>query len=175
MTVSPSRTHSLFEMLFWRIIPACSYTPLNSRWWILMRKSGVKLKVLSERTFWQKVMKEVLKDLRLEFRGCCHDKEVFEHTKVPLLRPNYKYLSTDVWHWAYNLLNLASEVIGHDPKESADSATASASDGTAAANGTSYGVLLSETVYYADGTVDLLNNEMGYWKTETIWWKIWRI
>ena len=99
MTVSPSRTHSLFEMLFWRIIPACSYTPLNSRWWILMRKSGVKLKVLSERTFWQKVMKEVLKDLRLEFRGCCHDKEVFEHTKVPLLRPNYKYLSTDVWHW----------------------------------------------------------------------------
>ncbi|MDY2707777.1 MAG: hypothetical protein SOV31_08625 [Candidatus Cryptobacteroides sp.] len=30
----------------------------------------------------------------------------------------------------YNLLNLASEVIGHDPEESADSATASAGDGT---------------------------------------------
>ena len=33
----------------------------------------------------------------------------------------------------YNLLNLASEVILHDPEESADSATASAGDGTAAA------------------------------------------
>ena len=52
----------------------------------------------------------------------------------------------------YNLLNLASEVIGHDPEESADSATASAGDETAAANGTSDGVLLSETVHYADGT-----------------------
>ena len=30
----------------------------------------------------------------------------------------------------YNLLNLSSEVIGHDPEESADSATASAGDGT---------------------------------------------
>ena len=47
----------------------------------------------------------------------------------------------------YNLLNLAAEVIGHNPEESADSATASAGDGTAAANGTSDGVLLSETVY----------------------------
>ena len=52
----------------------------------------------------------------------------------------------------YNLLNLASEVIGHDPEESADSATASAGDETAAANGTPDGVLLSETVHYADGT-----------------------
>ena len=30
----------------------------------------------------------------------------------------------------YNLLNLSAEVIGHDPEESADSATASAGDGT---------------------------------------------
>ena len=30
----------------------------------------------------------------------------------------------------YNLLNLASEVIGHNPEEGADSATASAGDGT---------------------------------------------
>ena len=56
-----------------------------------------RLKVV-EQTFWQKVMKEVLKYLVLEFRSCCHDKGVFEHTKVPLLRPNYIYLSTDVWH-----------------------------------------------------------------------------
>ena len=52
----------------------------------------------------------------------------------------------------YNLLNLAAEVIGHDPEESADSTSASADDGAATANETSDGVLLSETVYYADGT-----------------------
>ena len=46
----------------------------------------------------------------------------------------------------------AGDGIGLDPEESADSATASEGDGTAAANGTSDGALLSETVYYADGT-----------------------
>ena len=64
---------------------------------------------------------------------------------------------------------MASEVIGHDPEESADSDTASAGDGTAAANGTSDGVLLSETVYYADGTrAGVKTPDDGYWTTRYI-------
>ena len=47
----------------------------------------------------------------------------------------------------YNLLNLASEVVGHDPEESADSVSASEDDGAATANETSDGVQLCETVY----------------------------
>ena len=69
----------------------------------------------------------------------------------------------------YNLLNLASEVISHDPEESADSTTASEDDGTAAANETSDGVLLSETVYYADGTrAGVKTPDDGYWTTRYI-------
>ena len=67
------------------------------------------------------------------------------------------------------MLNLAAEVIGHDPEESADSATASAGDGMAAANGTSDGVLLCETVYYADGTrAGVKTPDDGYWTTRYI-------
>ena len=64
---------------------------------------------------------------------------------------------------------MASEVIGHDPEESADSISASAGDGMAAANGTSDGVLLSETVYYADGTrAGVKTPDDGYWTTRYI-------
>ena len=52
----------------------------------------------------------------------------------------------------YNLLNLAAEVIGHDPED------------TAAA-----GTLLCETVYYADGTrAGVTTPDDGYWTTRYI-------
>ena len=64
---------------------------------------------------------------------------------------------------------MASEVIGHDPEESADSISVSADDGAAAANGTSDGVLLCETVYYADGTrAGVKTPDDGYWTTRYI-------
>ena len=59
--------------------------------------------------------------------------------------------------------------IGHDPEESADSASASEDDGAATANETSDGVLLSETVYYADGTrAGVKTPDDGYWTTRYI-------
>ena len=52
----------------------------------------------------------------------------------------------------YNLLNLATEVIGHDPEDTA-----------------AEGTLLSETVYYADGTrAGVTTPDDGYWTTRYI-------
>lgn len=50
-----------------------------------------RLKVV-EQTFWQKVMKEVLKYLGLEFRGCCHDKGVLNTQRCP-----YYDLTTNIY------------------------------------------------------------------------------
>ena len=63
----------------------------------------------------------------------------------------------------YNLLNLASEVIGHDPEESADSDSASAGNGVSAA------IPLCETVYYADGTRSGVRRpDNGHWFTRYV-------
>ena len=52
----------------------------------------------------------------------------------------------------YNLLNLATEVIGHDPEDTA-----------------AEGTLLCETVYYADGTrAGVTTPDDGYWTTRYI-------
>ena len=51
-----------------------------------------------------------------------------------------------------NLLNLAAEVIGHDTEDTA-----------------AEGILLSETVYYADGTrAGVTTPDDGYWTTRYI-------
>ena len=63
----------------------------------------------------------------------------------------------------YNLLNLASEVIGHDLEESADSVSASAGNGVSAA------IPLCETVYYADGTRSGVRRpDNGHWFTRYV-------
>ena len=63
----------------------------------------------------------------------------------------------------YNLPNLASEVIGHDLEESADSVSASAGNGVSAA------IPLCETVYYADGTRSGVRRpDNGHWFTRYV-------
>ena len=58
---------------------------------------------------------------------------------------------------------MASEVIGHDPEESADSTSASAGNGVSAA------IPLCETVYYADGTRSGVRRpDNGHWFTRYV-------
>ena len=107
--------------------------------------------------------------LGLEASGRCRGKRLLWERRPK--RNGYSYDSNGnitydplrCFEIRYNLLNLASEVIGHDPEESADNVSASAGNGVSAA------VPLCETVYYADGTRSGVRRpDDGYWTTRYI-------